>query len=154
YAASVDQAAAQQCAPHKDDAFVLGYFIGNEPPWPGRESIAVDAILAGPESALKKALQSYLKDGDTTERRQQFLYDTYSKFVDITSAAIRKYDSNHLNLGLRFGSSAPAEIVRRSKSFDVNSLNSYAYSVNRAEVDKVRSLIDRPILIGEFHFGT
>jgi len=154
YAASVDQAAAQQCAPHKDDAFVLGYFIGNEPPWPGRESIAVDAILAGPESALKKALQSYLKDGDTTERRQQFLYDTYSTFVDITSAAIRKYDSNYLNLGLRFGSSAPAEIVRRSKSFDVYSLNSYAYSVNRAEVDKVRSLIDRPILIGEFHFGT
>ena len=30
---------------------MLGYFIGNEPPWPGRESQLVDAILAGPVRA-------------------------------------------------------------------------------------------------------
>ena len=154
YDRNIDRAAAQQCEPHKDDPYVLGYFLGNEPPWPGRESVAVDAILAGPASALQKALKNFLADGDTPERRKSFLYQTYGKFVEAATAAIRKHDPNHLNLGLRFGSSAPPEIVRLSKVFDVYSLNNYAYTVNRTEIDKVRNLIDRPILIGEFHFGT
>ena len=38
----VDQAAASQCAPSQDDPYLLGYFIGNEPPWPGRESLLVE----------------------------------------------------------------------------------------------------------------
>jgi hypothetical protein len=154
YAQNIDRAAAQQCDSHKDDPYVLGYFLGNEPPWPGRETVAVDAILAGPASALQKALKAFLVDGDTPERRKAFLYQTYGRFVEAATAAIRKHDPNHLNLGLRFGSSAPVEIVRLSKVFDVYSLNNYAYTVNKTEIDKVRSLIDRPILIGEFHFGT
>ena len=48
FAQIIDRAAAQQCESRKDDPYVLGYFLGNEPPWPGRESVAVDAILAGP----------------------------------------------------------------------------------------------------------
>jgi hypothetical protein len=150
----IDEAAAQQCASRKDDPYLLGYFVGNEPPWPGREPVAADAILAGPASALQKELKAFLADGDTAERRRAFLVRTYVKFVEAVSAAIRKHDPNHLNLGLRFGSSAPPEIVKASKLFDVYSLNSYAYMVNQREVDKVRDLIDRPILIGEFHFGT
>jgi hypothetical protein len=116
--------------------------------------VAVDAILAGPDRPLKKAAKAFLADGDSPERRQAFLYQAYQKFVEVATAAIRKHDPNHLNLGLRFGSTAPPEIVRLSKIFDVYSLNNYAYQVNQAEIDKVRSLIDRPILIGEFHFGT
>ena len=154
YAANIDRAAAQQCDARKDDPYVLGYFLGNEPPWPGRESVAVDAILAGPESALKKAAQAFLAEGDSPERRKAFLYQAYQRFVEAATAAIRKHDPNHLSLGLRFGSSAPPEIVRLSKVFDVYSLNNYAYKVNQTEIDKVRSLIDKPILIGEFHFGT
>ena len=154
YAATVDRAAAQQCDSHKDDPYVLGYFLGNEPPWPGRELVAVDAILAGPESALKTAAKAFLAEGDSPDRRKAFLYQSYRRFVEAAGAAIRKHDPNHLNLGLRFGSSAPPEIVRLSKVFDVYSLNNYAYQVNQTEIDKVRGLIDRPILIGEFHFGT
>jgi hypothetical protein len=154
YAAKIDRAAAQQCDARKDDPYVLGYFLGNEPPWPGRESVAVDAILAGRDSALKKAAKAFLTEGDSPERRSAFLYQAYQKFVEAATAAIRKHDPNHLNLGLRFGSTAPPEIVRLSKIFDVYSLNNYAYQVNQAEIDKVRSLIDRPVLIGEFHFGT
>jgi len=116
--------------------------------------VAVDAILAGPDSPLKAAAKAFLKDGDSLERRKAFLYEAYQKFVEAATAAIRKHDPNHLNLGLRFGSAAPPEIVRLSKVFDVYSLNNYAYKVNQTEIDKVRTLIDRPILIGEFHFGT
>jgi hypothetical protein len=154
YAQAVDQAAAQQCDSHKDDPYVLGYFLGNEPPWPGRESVAVDAILAGPPTTLKKALAAFLAEGDTPERRKAFLYQTYQRFVETANAAIKRHDPNHLSLGLRFGGSAPADIIRASKVFDIYSLNNYAYAVNKAELDKIRSLIDKPVVIGEFHFGT
>ena len=154
FADMVDRAAARQCDPRKDDPYLLGYFIGNEPPWPGRESVAVDAILAGPQTALQRELKAFLAGSDTPERRQEFLIRSYTRFVEIVSAAVKKHDPNHLNLGLRFGSSAPPEIVRASKVFDVYSFNNYSYSVNQREIDKVRSLIDRPIVIGEFHFGT
>jgi hypothetical protein len=45
YAAEVDAAAKKQCLPLKNDPFLLGYFVGNEPPWPGRELDLIDAIL-------------------------------------------------------------------------------------------------------------
>jgi hypothetical protein len=157
FAATIDRAAAQQCDARKDDPYLLGYFLGNEPPWPGRESVAVDAILAGPPSALQQELRKFLgaqdTAGDTPDRRREFLYGVYAKFVETVTAAIRRHDPNHLSLGLRFGSTTPVEIVRLSKVFDVYSLNNYAYAVNQKEIDKVREAIDRPILIGEFHFG-
>jgi hypothetical protein len=150
----VERAAAQQCDSHKNDPYLLGYFLGNEPPWPGRESVAANAILAGRATPLQAALKQYLAQGDTPERRRAFLFETYEKFVIAVTAAVKKHDPNHLSLGLRFGSSAPEEIVRASKIFDVYSLNNYNYAVNQREIEKVRGLIDRPILIGEFHFGT
>jgi hypothetical protein len=150
----VERAAAQQCDAHKDDPYLLGYFLGNEPPWPGRESVAADAILAGPATPLQAALKQYLAESDTPERRRAFLFAAYQKFVTVVSAAVKRHDPNHLSLGLRFGSSAPEEIVRASKIFDVYSLNNYSYAVNQREIEKVRGLIDKPIVIGEFHFGT
>ena len=154
YAAAVDKAAAEQCDPRKDDPYLLGYFVGNEPPWPGREAVAADAILAGPATATQRELKQYLGAGDTPERRKAFMIEAYRKFVEIVSAAIRKHDPNHLNLGLRFGSTTPPEIVAASKVFDIYSLNNYAYSVNLKEIEKVRQAIDKPVIIGEFHFGT
>ncbi len=38
FAAAIDAAANTQCTPRKNDPLVLGYFIGNEPPWNARES--------------------------------------------------------------------------------------------------------------------
>jgi len=57
-------------------------------------------------------------------------------------------------IGLRFGGGVAPELVRASKAFDIYSLNNYAYSVNMQEIEKIRAAIDRPVLIGEFHFGT
>ncbi|MCK7499476.1 MAG: hypothetical protein MZW92_60570 [Comamonadaceae bacterium] len=76
YAGSVDKAAAQQCAPKKDDPYLLGYFIGNEPPWPNRELELVNVILAGETSYMQAELKKYLEEGDTPERRKAFVYDS------------------------------------------------------------------------------
>lgn len=155
YAAEVDAAAKKQCEPLKDDPFLLGYFVGNEPPWPGREMDLTEAILNGDDSPMKSALQTYLSDSDTPEKRKTFVYDTYTKFITTVNAAIKKYDSNHLNLGLRFGGNPPEDIIKASSSigFDVFSLNIYGYSTYADRLEKIDRITGLPIIIGEFHFG-
>ena len=155
YLAKVDAAASRQCLPLKGDPYLLGYFIGNEQPWPGRELELAEVILQGEETPMKSALQKYLANGDTPERRIDFVYETFSKFLKIVGDAVKKYDSNHLNLGIRYGGSPPDRILALSKSyFDVFSINVYAYSVKPELMDKIYDLTGLPIVIGEFHFGT
>ena len=156
YAGKIDAAAQKQCVPLKDDPFLLGYFVGNEPPWPGREQELVNVILEGKDSPMKKALQDYLEQGDTPERRKSFIYDTYKKFITTVNAAIKKYDPNHLNLGLRFGGNPPDEIIKASSDigFDVFSLNIYGYRTYPDRLERIDKFTGLPIIIGEFHFGT
>ena len=150
----VDKAAAGQCAPRKGDPYLLGYFIANEPPWPGRESLVVDVILERPPSAIQREAKAFLAGGDTPERRKQFIYRAFDKYLNVINAAIRRHDPNHLNLGLRFGGSAPpAEMLRASKAFDVYSMNVYATAVNPKVMEEIYQVTGRPIIVGEFHFG-
>ncbi len=65
-AAMVDSAAASQCLAKKDDPYLIGYFIGNEPPWPGRETELAQVILDGKDTPMKTALKKYLSAGDYT----------------------------------------------------------------------------------------
>jgi hypothetical protein len=155
YAATVDAAAKRQCAPRKDDPYLLGYFIGNEQPWPGREADLVNTILAGGETPMQTELKKYLASGDTPERRKAFAYSTFTKFIGMVNAAIKKYDPNHLNLGIRYGGSPTDEIIKASKGhFDVFSMNVYGYSINQNTLQKIYDSTGLPIIIGEFHFGT
>jgi hypothetical protein len=150
----VDKAAAEQCAPRKDDPWLLGYFVANEPPWPGRESLVVDIILDRPPSAIQREAKSFLAAGDTPERRREFIYRAYEKFLEVINAAIKRHDPNHLNLGLRFGGGVPpAEMLKASKSFDVYSMNVYSTAVNPKVMEEIYKTIGRPIIVGEFHFG-
>ena len=55
FARTAEQTAARLCAPRKNDPLVIGYFIGNEPPWADRETEVVDMILKGPETATQPA---------------------------------------------------------------------------------------------------
>jgi len=150
---TVDEAADRQCTPKKDDPWLLGYFIGNEPPWPNRETELVNVILKGDLTPMQAELKKYLEKGDTPERRKAFVYETYNIFISTINAAIKKYDPNHLNLGLRFGGAAADEIINASKGFDVFSFNSYGYTVNQNNLKRIYDLTGLPMIIGEFHFG-
>lgn len=156
YAEEIDAAAKRQCLPLKEDPYLLGYFVGNEPPWPGREMDLINVILEGDETPMKSALKKYLEDGDTPERRISFVYDTYKKFITTVNTAIKKYDPNHLNLGLRFGGNPPDEIIKASSNigFDVFSLNIYGYTTYKDRLERIDNFTGLPIIIGEFHFGT
>lgn len=155
YAAKVREAAELQCFSKKNDPYLLGYFIGNEPAWPGREPEFVNVILSGEATPMQAALKKFLSVGDTPERRKAFVYETYSKFLAFVCTAIKKSDPNHLNLGLRFGDPPAAEIILESKKyFDVFSINHYGYSVSHTEIQNIYDQTGLPVIIGEFHFGT
>jgi hypothetical protein len=105
---------------------------------------------------MKSALKDYLSVSDTPENRKTFVYDTYLKFITTVNSAIKKYDPNHLDLGLRFGGNPPDDIVKASSSvgFDVFSLNIYGYSTYKNRLDRIDKYTGLPIIIGEFHLGT
>ncbi len=154
FAKRVDSAAAEQCGPRKDDPWLLGYFIANEPPWPGREAEIVTAILAGPTNPIQAEAKKFLADGDTPAKRREFVEQAIGRLIETISAAMHKADPNHLNLGLRFGSRPSEAMLRASRNFDVFSMNSYGYEVNKAQVDAAYRITEKPVMIGEFHFGT
>ena len=156
FLARADSIAKAQCKPLKNDPWLLGYFVGNEPVWPGEESLVVDAILKGPDTEMKAVLKDFLKAGDTPERRKEFVLKSFRKFLEIMNNAIKKYDPNHLTLGIRFGGDLHVgdEVIKMAEIFDVFSFNAYLRSVPHKQLDRVTRLLDHPVLIGEFHFGT
>jgi len=152
FAQRADEAAEQQCASVKDDPWLLGYFIGNEPPWPDRESEVVDMFLNGPDTATKTKLRTFLAEGDTPQRRVEFIYGMFERHLTLVGEAIKRHDPHHLNLGIRFGGSPPEGVMRMGKGFDVCSINVYEYEAT-AQLKRVYEATGRPFMIGEFHFG-
>ncbi|MGA9623825.1 MAG: hypothetical protein WBQ65_05105 [Bryobacteraceae bacterium] len=154
FARAAESSAMSQLTPMKDDPYVLGYFIGNEPAWPGRESELTDMILKGKETETQRKLKAFLAGGDTPARRKEFVLAAFEHQLQVTNQAARKADPNHLNLGIRFGALPPDDVIRMGRFFDVYSHNIYEYAPDRAWVAKLYKLTGKPLLIGEFHFGT
>jgi len=152
FAADISEAANTQCTPLKNDPLVLGYFIGNEPPWNGREAELCSLILAGPDTETKTALKAFLDSGDTPVRRREFVLASFRKYLQIICDAVRKYDPNHLILGIRFGGRMADEALIAAQIFDVCSINVYEYEPTK-QLIRAAQISNRPILIGEYHIG-
>jgi hypothetical protein len=69
------------------------------------------------------------------------------------SEACRAVDPNHLNLGIRHHTIPPAWAVKGMQSFDVFSMNCYKRRVLAEQMAHIAETLDRPIMIGEWHFG-
>ncbi len=77
--------------------------------------------------------------------------DTY---FSVVAAAIRRHDAHHLFLGGRFAVNTPEAVAACARYCDVISFNVYADLPQHGfDVAAVHAL-DRPVLIGEFHFGS
>jgi hypothetical protein len=153
FAQRVEREATQQLAARKNDPWMIGYFIGNEPPWPARESQLVDLVLAGPASALRQRFKAEIARGDTPEKRKALVHAAFSRYLEIVNAAVRRADPNHLHLGIRFGGTPPDDVIALARGFDVYSMNKYRWAPPKDFLDRVFAIQDLPILIGEFHFG-
>jgi hypothetical protein len=75
------------------------------------------------------------------------------KLFGTLSEACRQVDPNHLNLGARYYTVPPAWALDAMRCFDVFSMNCYRARVPADEVERVSARLERPVLIGEWHFG-
>lgn len=144
--------------PNRDNPWLIGYFMGNEPVWVGQEQRVCQLIIDGPERGIKNALKEYLiRHSDTPETRKAFIYDAFRRYIEELKTMQMKLDPNHLNLGYRFGDiyAVNGKLMDIcSKVFDVISFNCYALAPDNKMMDRVLAESGRPMIIGEFHFGT
>jgi hypothetical protein len=153
----LDEAMMGSISKYKDNPWLIGYFVGNEPAWLGEEVRLCDIILNGEDKPIKTELKKVLEKGDNPEVRKEFIYNTFRTFLSAVKTAQKKYDPNHLNLGIRFGnvSGIDERILRICKeSFDVLSFNCYDLNPRKEMLDRALSITDLPMIIGEYHFGT
>jgi hypothetical protein len=160
------------------DKMLIGYFIGNEPSFCNQENRLAELIMEKNDSVpLKQAFKAYIeKHGASTESNKAFAYETFGEYVKIVCSATKKYDPNHLILGIRFGRGVPtSEVLKISKNyFDVYSFNNYGMNpmeennVNygtmtvsaqpgnneRNIFEEIYKITGLPMIIGEYHFGT
>ena len=157
FAVSMDANMKSYLPENKDNPWVVGYFVGNEPSWLGQEARLCDLILAGEDRPIKAELEKFLQNGNTPERKKTFIHNTFRIFLQTVKTTMKRYDSNHLNLGIRFGNlneldGTLMEICR--EAFDILSFNCYDLRPNKEMMDRALRLTDRPMIIGEYHFGT
>lgn len=140
---------------------VLSPTIGRETRWSTVMDIVFErrkALTGAKLVPIKAELQKYLeKEGDNDANRRSFIIGTFGTFLADVNAVLKKYDPNHLNMGIRFGDpDTLGEDVLKvcSKVFDVFSFNCYMLEPKQSMLDRAMEIMDLPMIIGEYHFGT
>jgi hypothetical protein len=157
YESRIDEGVRASTESTQSDPYLIGYFLQNEPSWLEQEPRVCELILAGEDIPLKRALIEWLAAGDTSARRTEFVHATFRRHIEAMSRALKKYDPNHLSLGIRFGHASvphPAILAICKDFFDVFSFNTYRLMPNMDYVNEIAAAIDLPMILGEFHFGT
>lgn len=157
FAAKMDSSMHSYLPANKNNPWVIGYFVGNEPSWLGQEARLCDLILEGRDRPIKAELEKFMQNGDTPERKKEFIYKTFNTFLQTVKKTMKRHDPNHLNLGIRFGNlneldEELMEICRNA--FDILSFNCYDLQPDPDMMDRALRLTDTPMIIGEYHFGT
>jgi hypothetical protein len=155
FSAKVDAAIKEFVTPYRENPWLIGYFTGNEPSWLGQEERLCGLILDGRASPIQDELKKALADGDSPGKRKQFIFNTFRTFLQTVNQTVKKYDPNHLNLGMRFGHVPGKEILDICKGvFDVFSFNCYDLYPKKDFMDQILAGTGLPMIIGEYHFGT
>ena len=157
FTARMDSVMKSYLPENKNNPWIIGYFVGNEPSWLGQEARLCDLILQGETCSIKTELEKFMQGGDTPERKKEFIYQTFRIFLQTVKATMKRYDPNHLNLGIRFGNlfELDEELMGICHdSFDILSFNCYSLMPGEDMMDRALRLTDMPMIIGEYHFGT
>ena len=158
FKANVDEAARKQCSDLKNDANLIGWFLDNEPVWGDTFELKkpwADIVLDDPEPSatqtkLKQMLAANPQDADNIKK--EFLYDCIKQYLETVIAAVRKYDPNHMILGVRFAGRPAAQWIKLSAMFDVFSVNIYtdSFAPDPKTIEEYSEGSGRPVLIGEY----
>ncbi|WP_019911757.1 beta-galactosidase [Paenibacillus sp. HW567] len=90
------------------------------------------------------------------ERRNDFtLFNRMMirRYVEIPARACKAVDPRHLNLGMRYAWISSEDLLEGCEAFDVFSINCYQFQPDRELIERISSRLNRPVMIGEYHFG-
>ena len=153
---------AKKLSKTKDDPWLLGHFSDNELPFYVK---TLDNFLKlPPQDAGRKAVDQWLverrakhpnEEGITDPMRDEFLGFVADRYLQITTAAIRKYDPNHLCLGPRFVFQAlqsKSLFEAAGKYLDVIAINYYhAWSPDPERTSEWVKWSGKPFLVTEWY---
>ena len=164
----IDSIAKTKAALYKDDIYFLGYLLDNELGFystnstPGVYGIDIKAFMAFPKttSAYIYANNFLIQRGVSILTLNQADKDAFrdsvtNYFYRVTTAAIRKYDPNHLILGSRINPGIHDKITLRAcaKYCDVVSINLYGcWDPDLVNINDLRLWTnDKPFMVTEFY---
>jgi hypothetical protein len=181
FAPAVRKGVAAFQATSANDPWCLGYFVDNELSWGDELSLALAALASPADQPAKRTFVEDLKkkyvtieqlnkawgtshaswdalieNRKTPDKRKA--YDDMAAFATKTAEqyfrtcrdAVKESAPNVLYLGCRFAWTNDRAVLAAGKYCDVLSFNRYQKSVAGLPLPKG---VDRPMLIGEFHFG-
>lgn len=166
-----------------DDPYCLGLFVDNEISWGEKGSLARAALLSPPDQEAKKAYLNWLKekygeiekfneawrtnatswdailaepfktpDNATADADSDAFYVVLcEKYFSQIRDLIREILPGKLYLGCRFAWNNDLARAAGQKYCDVVSYNFYRATVD--DFKPVEGAPDKPVIIGEFHFG-
>ncbi len=104
------------------------------------------AALDAPVSLVEPYPQAQLADFS------KLLTSFAEQYFRVVQAGLKQADANHLYLGCRFAGYSPEILEGAAKYTDVLSFNVYRLTLDPKEWS-VLDPYDRPVVVGEFHFG-
>jgi len=178
---NVRAAMAREAGKTAGDPWCIGYFLDNEIAWNDDTSLSLAALKSPPDQAAKKAFVADLRAkygrieklngawgtdhasweallahrGEPDRKRAQpdllaFYTRVAEQYFQVCRDAVKAVAPDNLYLGCRFAWVNDLAAQAGAKYCDVVSYNLYRRSV--ADF-RMPAGIDRPVVIGEFHFG-
>lgn len=163
------------------DPWCLGYFVDNEISWGDEVSLSISALVSPSDQPAKKAFiddlkakygsidklnnvwdtkyeswDAMLQNREAPDRKKAyddltaFYTKTAERYFKICRDAVKEIAPNNLYLGCRFAWANDLAVKASEKYCDVISYNFYLRSI---EAIRLPAGIDKPVIIGEFHFG-
>lgn len=143
------------------DPWCIGLFVDNEHAWGDATHVTECALDAPEDAAVKKALRAWLKvrygknvpfEAMTLEDKKAFNDVVIEKYYSTIREEFNRIVPGLLYLGCRFGGHPgnPRVIEIGAQYCDLLSYNIYKYNLDCFTLPEG---IDKPVLIGEFHFG-
>ena len=177
FQAACEWTARKSCAAHRGDPWLFGYFLDNEFSWwGGRNGSGLatglfDTVMKKPDThSAKQALVAFVAGRKVTpELKLEFVKLCAERYFAIATAAVRKYDPNHMILGCRFaGTGGAHEEVWKiaAKHSDIVTFNFYPWAdLDRNVVfdrrggtpiaehfTKFYGLVGKPMIVTEWSF--
>ncbi|MCI9626895.1 MAG: DNRLRE domain-containing protein [Clostridia bacterium] len=161
-----DELAKKSCTPLKDDPYFMGYFTDNELPCSSKmldqylqldntnPQLIYSYTTAWEWLKARHGANASLSDVTANDREdwRDFVYDRY---FSVVSAAIKKYDPNHMILGCRYysdGRTSPGMHRAAGRYCDAVSMNYYSHwSPDLSNMAQWEEWSGKPILITEWY---